>query len=277
LQQQLNDRGSHQLSVRVYGAGKSGAASDDHISMIAHRLVHLQPDMIILFSGINDLTRSIYNYDYTHYVIPEPNWQQNLRKSKNSPKYSPMRLWATEFQIPRRFYLLSKRLSPSERDVLETITSKSNYREKIRMRKARPVSNLRPKTDSTPYANNLRTIIGIAKVHGIPLIFMTQQTTWGGPPEAKEWHWMVLRDGVNYRDDFMNEAMESFNDETRALAVQYEIPLYDMARSMPKSHDLFYDDVHMTERGAAVAAEELASLILDKDLIQPTRTPPRVR
>jgi lysophospholipase L1-like esterase len=266
LQQRLNDRGPHNLVVRVYGASKSGDATDDHISMIAHRLVHLEPDMLIVFSGINDLSRSIYNYDYSHYSS-----QASLAK------YSLVKLWATEFQISRRVYLLLKRLFPPAQDVLQTITGTSNYREKIRIRESVAVSNERPRTDLVSYATNLRTIIGIAKSQGIPLVFMTQQTTWDGPAEAKKWHWMVHRNGVTYRDDFMNEAMESLNDAMRELAIENDIPLYDLARSMPKSLDLMYDDVHFTERGAALAAEELASLILEKQMIRRAGTDVAVR
>ena len=41
-------------SIKVYNAGKSGDASPDHLTMLGQRLVHLKPDLIILFPGIND-------------------------------------------------------------------------------------------------------------------------------------------------------------------------------------------------------------------------------
>jgi hypothetical protein len=63
----------------------------------------------------------------------------------------------------------------------------------------------------------------------------------------------------------------------RELAIENDIPLYDLARSMPKSLDLMYDDVHFTERGAALAAEELASLILEKQMIRRAGTDVAVR
>lgn len=100
LQHYLQEHVNSDISIKVYNAGKSGDASDDHISIVAHRIVHLEPDMIIVFSGINDLTRSIYNYDYLHYV-------------KTSRKQMPIfRFLATEFQIPRRLYYLMNRISP---------------------------------------------------------------------------------------------------------------------------------------------------------------------
>ena len=59
LQNELNQQPLNNLTVKVYNAGKSGDAIDDHCSMIVQRIVQLQHDMIILFAGINDLTRSI--------------------------------------------------------------------------------------------------------------------------------------------------------------------------------------------------------------------------
>jgi hypothetical protein len=32
------------VDVRVYGAGRSGDKSFDHVAMVAHRIAHLEPD-----------------------------------------------------------------------------------------------------------------------------------------------------------------------------------------------------------------------------------------
>src|SRR5215813_10520342 len=72
LQNELNKPPANNLTVKVYNAGKSGDAIDDHCSMIVHRIVQLQPDLLILLAGINDLGRSAANYDYLHYVQPAP-------------------------------------------------------------------------------------------------------------------------------------------------------------------------------------------------------------
>jgi lysophospholipase L1-like esterase len=261
----LQDRLNEQLSgdaVRVYNAGKSGDASDDHVSMLVHRIVHLEPDMVIVFSGINDLSRSIYGYDYLHYVKGDPR-----------SGYSILKFVFTEFQIGRRLYYLLKRLSPTDEQVLEEITEVSNYRAKIDLRKSAPVSNKRPKTDVEAYAKNLRTIVGTAQAQGIQLVFMTQQSTWNSAvdPEAQNWHWMLYRNGVTYREDFMDEALESYNDVIREIARKHDVPLYDLATVMPKSLDYFYDDVHFNVPGAKKAGTALASFILEQGLLEQHR------
>ena len=251
LQNYLQEHVNSDISIKVYNAGISGDASDDHISMLAHRIVHLGPDMIIVFSGINDLTRSIYNYDYLHYV----------KKSRKIPIF---RFLAAEFQIPRRLYYLMKRRSPTDRDILEQITIKSNYKRKIELRKSVPITNEKPRVDSRHYANNLKSIIGLAKSHGIQLVFMTQQSTWNSAidPNTSNWHWILHRNGKTYREDFMDEALESLNDVMRQVSLERSFPIYDLAKSLPKSLEFFYDDVHFNVRGASIVGKDLGKYIL---------------
>ena len=252
MQNELGKSEAGKFTVKVYGAGKSGDASDDHCSMIVHRIVQLEPDMIVLFAGVNDLTRSIYNYDYLHYV-PEG----------AAVKIPLLRSLATEFQIGRRLRYLLLRLYPGVPGRFQEIYIQSRYREAARLCAAMPISNEQPRVDATGYGNNLKTIAGVARAHGIQLVLMTQQTTWNGPntPEMKEWQSMLCRGTVRYREDLMDQAMETFNDQMRQTARQYSLPLYDLARTMPKSRDFFYDDVHFNDQGAHDVGLQLAALI----------------
>jgi hypothetical protein len=120
--------------------------------------------------------------------------------------------------------------------------------------------------DLQSYRNNLRTIVGVAKSHGVSLFFMTQQSTWNGPdPKIKDWHWILHRRGVTYREDLMHGALESLNDVMREVAAATDVPTYDLARAIPKTSEFFYDDAHFNVRGAHEAGTGLASFILSKD------------
>ncbi|MFN7972308.1 MAG: SGNH/GDSL hydrolase family protein [Acidobacteriota bacterium] len=242
-------------TVKVYNAGKSGDASDDHVSMIVHRIVHLSPDLLVVFCGINDLTRAIYGYDYLHRVVPD---------ARPLTFLDDVAMAATELQIPRRIYRVAH--AHDEKSLLEGFTAKSNYREKVRVRDAHAPSDKAPREDLDPYRENLLTIAGVAQAHGVKLVFMTQQTTWGGPdPEAAGWQWMLLRD-VRYRPDRMDAAMSRYNDVMREVAATRGIPVYDLAREIPKTLDDFYDDVHFNVAGARTAGRGLASFLLEKGL-----------
>jgi lysophospholipase L1-like esterase len=257
VQNALSARAADNIKVKVYNAGKSGDATDDHISMIVHRIIHLRPDLIVVFAGANDLTRSIYEYDPLHYV-----------KESGTGLGLPtlLKFASTEFQLPRRLYYLLRPLSSrTGTEILEEISFRSDYREKAKLRKSTPVTDAKPRVDLESYRNNLRTIVGVAKSHGVSLVFMTQQSTWNGPdPAIKDWHWILHRRGVTYREDLMHEALESLNDVMRQVAASADVSTYDLARVIPKSSEFFYDDAHFNVRGAHEAGTGLASVILSK-------------
>ena len=98
---------------------------------------------------------------------------------------------------------------------------------------------------------------------------MTQASSWNSDvdPNISDWHWMLYRFGVTYREDPMDRGLESYNDAMRELAEEHSVPVYDLARSLPKSSAYFYDDVHFNVGGAATAGEGLASFILEKQLV----------
>lgn len=255
------------IEVKVYNAGKSGDGLPDHISMIVHRIVHLQPDMIVVFAGVNDLTRAIYHYDYLHYVA-ERRQQVSLLTMLDSA--------STEFQIGRRVHSLMGRIAPQQpAQTLEQIPQLSNYREKVRLRKSVAVSEMRPRVDPEAYRLNLTTIVGILHAHGIQPVFMTQPSTWNSDDQTiKEWQWMLYRFGTTYRDGFMDEALETLNGVMRQISTRFGVPLLDLARQMPKTSAFFYDDVHFNVQGARFAGEGLARLLLTQNLVRvPSRAP----
>ncbi len=243
--------------VKVYNAGRSGAALDDHVSMLVHRVVHLQPDAVVVFAGVNDLTRSIHHADPLHFTPPD-----SLIQRWKLTDY--VRFAATEFQIPRRMYYLWKPLMPrSPTQILTEIPNNSAYAEQVRLAQSAPPAAGPPRVDRDSYRNNLETLIGVARSHGIRLYLMTQQTTWNGhDPAVTRWQWMRYHDGVTYPEDAMDAAMESLNDVMREVATEFGVPLYDLPAHLAKTSAFFYDDVHFNIRGAREAGERLATLML---------------
>ncbi len=243
------------MRVKVYGAGKSGARSYDHIEMIAHRLVHLEPDVLIVFAGINDLRAAMYGRDFLMlppaFGAPDTEW--SLMQF--------LRFAMTEFQLGRRLFSL---LKPDEyRDAVEQITLRSNFRRSVRMREALPVSASPPRTDVARYRDNMRSIVGIARSHGIDLVFLTQATTWNSRVDSAiaKWHWMTGGPDSAYREEALDRAMEAYNDAVRAVAAEFDVPLFDLARLLPKSGEYFYDNVHFNPRGAETVGARLASFV----------------
>jgi len=243
------------LHVEVYNAGKSGDKSYDHVAMLSQRIVHLHPDLVVIFAGINDLSSGIYGYDYVHEYKKNQYLELGM---KNLIKYG-----LTEFQVPRRLVHMLKK--PSDDDLLMAISFHSNYRTLINARKNGTVVNEFPRTNLEAYRNHLLSIIGICRMHNIKLVFMTQPTVWDSKidPKAKELLWFTYRRGKVFKEDLMDQALEKYNDVMRHLGNEYNVPVFDLAEVIPKSTEYFYDDCHFNITGAEFVADSLCTFILE--------------
>ena len=270
IQEELSLRVPIHIVPKVYGVAQSGDASDDNISMIVHRLVQMEPDMIIWLTGGTDLTsRSLTNYDYLHYTTSDAQGNQ-LSQFDSAGKMPLLKYLAFDFQITRRLYYFREKISPRTTEALKHLPPKDAYLEAIKLDQARPLTSEKPPVNLTAYTNNLLTIIGVAQAHGIKLVLVTQPTTWNSTvdPETRNWHWMRSSPSdVRYREDLLDEAMETLNDGMRQLAAKHSVSLYDLAILMPKSLDFFYDDVHFNVKGAQTTAKGIAAFILERNLI----------
>jgi lysophospholipase L1-like esterase len=252
LERELTSHTANGRRIRVYNVGLSGAASDDHLAMIGQRLVHLEPDLIVLFAGINDLRRGLVGFDYLHFDVYGPeHWVPTYQR------------WMMKSQILRRLHYLRAKIDPDPTRLQEQRPLKSSYQRRARLQRRTPESAAVPRVDAGSYATNLASIVGIARAHRFRLVFMTQPTTWNSAidPNARRWHWMRHYQGVTYSEAIMDAALERLNDVMRGFATSDSIPVYDLAREMPRSLDYFCDDCHFNVAGAAWVGERLAAFL----------------
>lgn len=236
--------------VRVYNAGKSGDRSYDHLAMVSQRIAHLEPDVLVIFAGVNDLLAGLFGVDYLHL------------EARQMGSRDLLKFLAGESQLYRRFYAAARRFRRrTAREIQETIEFETNYAEKAALQRSFPAIETPPRVDLNSYATNLRSILAVGRAAGARVVFMTQPTTWNSKvdPEASQWHWMRLRQGGIYREDLMDAALERYNDVMRDLAATEHVQLVDLAATMPKSLEFFYDDVHFNDAGARAAAAALAA------------------
>jgi len=172
-----------------------------------------------------------------------------------------VRFLATESHVMR---LAHRVLAPrTERQQLEELPLEVDISPRVALRRSHPLSNAIPRVNAREYAENLASLVGLARAHGASIVFMTQATTWnsGVDPTAEHWHWMTYRHGVTYREDVLDRAMERYNDAMRRVAAEQGVPIFDLARALPKSTRYIYDDVHFNPKGADTASTMLAAFL----------------
>jgi lysophospholipase L1-like esterase len=243
------------VDVHVYGAGRSGDRSWDHVAMTAHRLAHLQPDVIIVFAGINDVLAGVRGRDY----LLEPD-------SAGLSTNQTLALLLTNLQLGRLGWAARYHYVASTGEI------SSSYRPQARRVAALRLMPL-PRVDATPYGENLRTLSGIAEAAGARMVLMTQATSWNSPdPAAARWHWMtgsrVMR--ARYPEAGLDSLMEVYNQRMRAVGAARGVPVFDLARVLPRSTRYLYDDVHFNVRGADTAALLLARYLVAQGVVART-------
>ena len=256
LEQLLAEHRPDARRVRVYNAGKSGDRSYDHVAMLAHRIVHLQPDLVIVFAGVNDMVAGLMREDYLLF--------EHGTAVDRSPVGRLLRYLSTESQIMRRVWAARHR--QLHVDLRRRITIVSDYAKKAALASAQPVSDSLPRIDTLPYAENLATLAGIARAHGFEMIFMTQPSTWMSEddPDVRRWHWITYLAETRYREELLEAALERYNETMRRSARTHGVTLLDLSHTVPKSLAYFYDDVHLNEAGTRRVAELLANVIRER-------------
>ncbi|MFC3415184.1 SGNH/GDSL hydrolase family protein [Algoriphagus hitonicola] len=259
LQLRLNDK--YGKTVKVFNAAKSGDASPDHLAMLVHRVIHLEPDLIVFYAGFNDLTRVISGYDFLHL--------QKNEKSSSASWTLGLKLFLSNFQVYRRIHNVVQNIQNP--NILEDIHLINNYKEKIEfVQKHRIEVKLDKGFSYESYQNNLKSFIGTCQSNGVEVVILTQASSWGAPEkfkEIREFHWMNFIDGKRIKDEELAIELDKINEINKKVALENDIGLLDIEKKIPKSLDYFYDDCHFNKKGVEVFSNYLYNFVLEKNLI----------
>lgn len=251
--------------VNVINAGHSGDTTRDHLALLSQRIVPFRPDVVIFLAGVNDLSLHI-EADYS----PLRDDARSLIAENNAaPKLALRSALAEVSQIARRvIWIQRQRLQSDARGNPVQDAAGGWMRQARELRQRAPLSDIDPAGLPKPeFEENLRALAAIARSAGAVPVFLTQPVLWGAPGgswEALLW----VPYGRNVPPDRLWQVMERFNDVTRRVASELDIPLVDLARQLPKSTDLFYDDDHYTVSGAREVGRLVASGLLAERVLQ---------
>ncbi len=241
--------------IDVINAGHSGDTTRDHIAQLAQHMVPFQPDVVLILAGINDL-RLHMEPDYsptrrdTNSLIPEKSFSFGLWLKSRIADLS---------QIARLAILVHRgRLTEDAHgNPVQDLHGKWVQKAREQLQQM-PLRTIDPNTVLKPeFEENLRTLVGITRSAGAEPVFVTQPVIWGAP--SGDWEkrlWVFSHGRIPHAQ--LWEMLEKFNDVTRRVAADLDVPLADLARTLPKTMEVFYDDDHYTVAGAKQVAEQIA-------------------
>jgi lysophospholipase L1-like esterase len=266
-------------AVWAGNAGRSGHRTREHRLQV-QELVRLEPkpDSIVLLAGVNDLCRRLAADALYDPHAPE---RAELRSALMAdafavvpdgpdsplPFYKQTGLWRLASRVRAR--LEGDGRGQDERGVVYV-----RWRER---RAAR--SGLRAElpdlgTALAEFRRNLEVIDATCRASGVRLVIVTHPALWRSDlePELERLCWMggigdyANVDGCEYYSlGALAEGLRRYNAELVAFAAERGLELVDLEAELAKDGSVFYDDVHLNEEGARLAAAAVARHFLERE------------
>jgi lysophospholipase L1-like esterase len=215
--------------VEVINAGVAGYSSYNLIGQLAFRIVHLQPDAVVIYAGINDSWNRLYHanfqLDNTHAqqsgVMPrKPLWRKSLFLD-----------WVAERLGGESYYNLHI------------------HRVFWKERSGDPAENWR-NSSSLAFRSNLRTLIAICRAHDIVPMLCIQAHDLEHYNKVAEYH-----------PHLWKRALVEHMQVVREVAAETQVELIDLHEPLSGRQELFADFMHMNREGNIRRAEIIADRI----------------
>ncbi len=233
--------------TRVHGVNTalSGNSVADSLSLVAHRLTALEPDLIVVLHAVNDMRATLSRrFDPAHYA------------DRIEP--APPTLGAWLRGTSRAVQAFERTVEKFRReDVAE------KYRARRRSRPKTPVADVRA---GAPYFRRyLEMIAAVCRQARVPLALMTMPSLYREDltpeEEASLWLGWVAHGELNLDTPTLLEGMRAYNEVIREVARAEGALLVDLEPVVPKDLRHFYDDVHTTALGNEVVAKAVVEAL----------------
>jgi lysophospholipase L1-like esterase len=225
------------IKANTLNAGRSGNTTQDSLNLLLNHVVLDQPDVVVLMHAVNDVgvTRRAGSY----------------RSRMGGPVgFGPVVRWGLEALSIKLYTAARVRMLANEG---QRMTPDRWYAARKVDRPVEPILR--------QFRSRIAAFVHLSRDLGIYPVLMTQllsPTTNALTPEWSDLEWQ-----------------DYFNNTIREVADALDVTLIDLAVEVPRRHPdwrepmrLFYDGMHVTDRGseayAAIIAEHLRATILAK-------------
>jgi lysophospholipase L1-like esterase len=228
--------------IEVWNAGFPGWTSLENLISLEIRDIDLDPDVVVLFQGINDLQPASHRpfdrqYERGHaeqsvtalgFELDPPRWYERSILVERVRK--------AIIGLPSPYDKLD---TPADRDGLITVI---------------------PPVSVTTFERNLRSFVAVARADGAIVVLVTQPLRVR--PASRERDLAYLAGWVRGLDpESASGELERLNDVLRDLASEEGVRLADAASDIPWTDGDFVDPMHFSARGSERLAGFLAEIV----------------
>ncbi len=242
-------------TVNAYNSSRSGNDAVFSINKLVNVVVPMHPDVVVMMHNVNDLTQLLYQGSY---------WKGRARAKVGE--------FATYEPSP-----LDRRPGPFSHVGLafRHLWHRARTGEVQTGDEWQDVRGQRVDVDSTritaEFRSALVSFVEISRTWGITPVLMTQENRITDVPEAetvfRELQNNLIRKGLDHAT--YQRLYTRMNEVVREVARNYDVPLIDLDRGIPREAAYMYDLIHFTqagsERAAALISDALVPIVTAQD------------
>ena len=229
-------------NIEVINAGVPGYNSWESLINLQFKVLDLNPDMIIVYHGTNDV--------HPRFIPPQYYRGDNSGRRKQW-EYPQISIYDRSALL--RF--LRRHMGITTQVGLETMITP--------VFKEGPVdqfTNTKTLEQNPPiyFERNLRNMVAIAEAHGVKAVLAT-------------WAYTPLKGDYASTSHYIKGFQEG-NELIKTLGIELDIPVYDFAAEMPQDLEYWEDGRHVSYKGVDLKAELFAKFIHENQFIPSQNT-----
>jgi len=260
----------------VTNSGIDGLNSQHHL-MHAKYLLPVLPriDFVLVYAGLNDVGTWLYKERFDPHDLDDPeHWNSRIGEAFRVSNYTPdswpwykrLELWKRASVIKDRYLSLRETAQEKRGAIVEDAQLHWMQEEQQRRAELQKTFVHVAKRETLPaaldaYADNLKRIAELVKARGAVPVFVAQfaESKKGSDYENPRF-WMGAMDGGKQyaKDSEIGAFVRMFNARMGEVAAANGAIFIDPPADLAGDSDLFYDGIHLNEKGAQVFARYLA-------------------
>jgi lysophospholipase L1-like esterase len=229
----------------VNNAGLDGHSTFGHLELMKQRVARLKPRVVVFLAGVNDVARGTLKYQ-DKALTDRPDQSAGEQALAWSARHSAVAGTLLNAWRGRQAHELG--LNQPDFDLGKVPQVRTGRRRGDLFVAAHEQEYL------PGYRERVHELVRMTRAAASLPVLVTQPALYGPVVDDVTgvdlgYAEVDVREGVNGRVSW--RVLEAYNDVLREAAAAHDVPLVELARTLPKSSRLFYDWVHLTNEGAA--------------------------
>ncbi|MFT7268194.1 MAG: lysophospholipase L1-like esterase [Roseivirga sp.] len=256
LEGKLNAKSDEAFTVG--NVGSAGLGASNHYLQLKHLVPQYKYiDMVLVLVGVNDFLKTLQLNGARDETTLEENYRRTFKdypRTVNKKWYRKTELWMHMRDVNNGWKNLFDHLTP------DSLISISNSRMQMR-RKTVKVDVLPDLVLSLDvYEESIRNLVSLSHQYKTRIVLITQPVLWHENMSDYEEQLTIFGippaiNGRTYSNRALAEGMELYNDRLRLVAEDLNVPIIDLAKTLPKDTTVLYDYCHFNLEGAERVAD----------------------